>query len=331
MKKMTLIVVALLSAVMTGCMGPAKVDRIVNAEPNERVFVTNLEGDSLNDQKVVSALASLQEDFVQSKRISIPQKQHDIGRTAGAYTWIPTVSVTKVVCEPLTCTWDSRQQALEVESLDSINFSLGATLTCRIEREDTPLFLYYFGAKVDDTAEEGTLVYRGRSLKEIADSNIHSFCQARLSAKFAKVNLNEGKAQKAAFFDETFAEAAEYFKQQGITIDSFGSTKGLYYHNADIQTAINEKYVAEMDIEKAKNEFAAQTAKNETLVAQAIAKREAAEAYLQQKEAVIMQIALQIRQFDADTAAAMADKWDGQLPSQLLPASGSNSLLLQAK
>jgi hypothetical protein len=329
----------LLTGLVSGC-GPAYKERFVEIGPNETAFLIPLEGDSIAGQGALDSVGYLEKAMVVSKRVTIPQKRHYFGYLPQTYRWIAEVLVIKVDRAPITREWTAdpttgtspANQALEVESLDSINFSIGATITCRIEEKDTPTFLYYFGTQADEQgAEDGVeLVYCGRALSDIVDTNIRSHCQARLAALFGSVDLNEGKEKKADFFEQAFEETQQYFKERGITIDSFGSAKGLFYHNPEIQEAINRRFVTENSIEVARQELAAQKNRNATKVAKASAERRAAEAFLAEKEAMLMTYRLELNQLRAEARQTMAQRWDGQMPTNLLPAGrDASGLLLQ--
>lgn len=333
--------VLVLTVMLLGC-GPAYREQFAEIGPNETAFVIPLEGESLNAQGRLDSLDYLKKAMVVSKRVSIPQKKHRTGYSPSSYRWIPEVMVITVDRAPVTREWTAEpdtgtsqtNQALEVESLDSINFSLGATITCRIEEQDAPTFLYHYGAQ---PVEEGKamkqfgLVYQGRSLSDIVDSNIRSYCQARLSGLFGSVDLHEAREKKTEFFDEVLSEAKNYFRERGITIDSFGSAKGLYYHNSDIQAGINRRFVTENAIEVAKQELEAQKNRNEAKIAAAVAKRQAAEAFLEEEQAMRLKYALEIQQLRADARKAMAEGWSGQMPANLLPGGSGTNLLLEVK
>jgi hypothetical protein len=324
----------------TGC-GPAYQEKYVEIGPNETAFVIPLEGASLADQRSLDSLKYLERAMVVSKRVTIPQQRHGYGYAPGRYRWIADVMVIKVDRAPVTREWTDdpttgtslANQALEVESLDSIHFSLGATMTCRIEEKDTPMFLYHYGTRPREEpadAEKGAveLVYEGQALSEIADANIRSFAQARLASLFGSVDLNEGKQKKTAFFDAVFRDAQQYFKARGITIDSLGSTKGLYYHNPEIQASINRRFVTENAIEVARQELAAQKNRNAAKVAAAKSQRDAAVAMSAEREAMLLKYDLEIRQLRAEARRSMAERWDGQMPAHLLPAAAAPPALL---
>ncbi|MCH5374155.1 MAG: hypothetical protein JJ992_09270 [Planctomycetes bacterium] len=326
---------------LVGC-GPAYREQFAEIGPNETAFVIPLEGEALNSQGRLDSLDYLEKAMVVSKRITIPQRKHRTGYAPSSYRWIPEVMVITVDRAPVTREWTAEpdtgtsqaNQALEVESLDSINFSLGATITCRIEEQDAPTFLYHFGAqplKDGEIRDNFGLVYEGRSLSDIVDSNIRSYCQARLSALFGSVSLHEARERKTGFFDDVLNEAKGYFQERGITIDSFGSAKGLYYHNSEVQQGINRRFVTENAIEVAKQEVEAQKNRNAAKIAAAAAKREAAEAFLEEEQAMRLKYALEIQQLHADARRSMAESWGGQMPTNLLPGGSGTSLLLDIK
>lgn len=296
---------------LVGC-GPAKVEQLVEVKPNETAFVITLEGDTKEQQAKLNSLDYLREAKVASKRITIPQRRHDTGRWPGEYEWIDTVRVITVDRAPVTREWTDdpdtgtsmHKQAIQVESLDSINFGVGATITCSILEENTPVFLYY---------------YAGKALPEIVDTNVRGFCQKGLAREFGKYDLAEGKTKKAECFEQVFQDAKAFFAERGITIDYFGGVKGLTYNNKEIQAAIDRKFVAENDIEVAKKEKLAQDERNKQMVERAKAERDAAEALATAKEALELKTQLEIAKIRAEAMRIAAEKWSGNLPANILP------------
>jgi len=177
--------------------------------------------------------------------------------------------------------------------------------TCRVEEADTARFLYY---------------YAGRSLAEIVDSNIRGFCQQKLANKFGKLDLITCKREKTRIFDELHQEASEFFEQKGVTVDFLGEVKGLQYHNPEIQTAIDKKFINEMDAETAAQELLEQQVRNQLDISVAEAERDAAKELFAAKEALQLKVSLDTARIDAEATKAAAAKWDGKLPNGMMPA-----------
>lgn len=326
-----------------GCVrGPLKVERFVEFTPSETVFVIPLEG-ATDAQAKTDSVKFLEKAKVNTQRISIPQRQHNYGHYASEYRWIPTVRVIKVNRAPVTREWtaeehsgtSSRNEGLEVQSQDGVMFSLGATITCRIEEQDTALYLYHYGTIASSPAAGEDLiktnkdiVHEGRLLSDVIDQNVRSYMQARLFHYFSGAELDEAKKRKIEFFESAFADAKRYFKERGVTIDSFGSTKGLTYANKEVQEAINQKFLVENKKLVVLQEKAQNAQENAKKIGMAKASKDAAEKFLQAKDAMIMSYQLEIDLMRAQARKAMAESWNGTMPRSILPNGQAAQMLL---
>lgn len=319
MKKIVrLLLCFLLTMLLFGCAGPPKVEKFVEVKPNETAFVVPAEGATKNGQKQLLSIEYLESKKVAAKRISIPQRKAKTGRWWFSYKWIPTVKVIKVSRTPETREWtggastgtSKKDQALWVESKDSIGFGAGVNVTAKVVEEDTALFLYQFA---------------GEPLAKIMDTTVRGYINSVLSRKFAEYDLEDGRAQKNIIFDGVYASAVEHFKKQGITIPNLGLAEGLVYEDPEIQEAINNKFTAEMQIQIAQQEKLAQDEVNKKIVAIATADKDAANEFAKAAEARKKQMAIEINLLNAKANYEMAKKWDGQLPANILP---SNSPIL---
>ncbi len=326
MKRSYNMIAALLMTMAIGC-GPAKVERIVNIGASDTAFVVNLE-DGPSSQDKMNSLSYLEEKKVGAKQITILQKQHNFGYGFGAYKYIPGTRVIVVNRAPVTRDWTPETKPLEVESLDQINFSLGATTQARIDEADAALYLSHYGSEPSKDEQNKDVLYEARSLASVVDSNVRSYCQSRLFYYFGSQTLEEDKGKKAEFFNIVEQEVKTYFKGRGITIDSFGPKGGMHYVNKDIRDALSNNYIAESDQNVAEQERLAAVPQNEQMVSNAIARREAAEKFLSAKDAILMTYQMEIQQTLAEARVARAKKWDGNMPANLLPSGGQGPQIL---
>lgn len=342
---------------LLGCVGPAKVLPIENVGPNETAFVIPLEGTS-EEQAKFESVEYLKSKKVVSKRIEVPVRQRDTGRGWWDYEWIPLIRVVRVNRSLVTREWSqtsarvpsvgqhvhvewtdgklygamvkalegtsyevvwddgtgaakvsadkvrSEAMAIAVESRESINFHVGVNLTALIMEEDAPTYLYY---------------HTTTSLSEVVDQNVRGFLQGELSKAFGALSLEECKAQKGKVFAAVELLTKDHFKAYGITIQNVGSAGGLSYDDHRIQDAINETANADMQIEVARKTKIAQDQKNEQKVAAAKAERLAAEEFAKAKESQVAKIQLEIERIRAEAMFEAAKRWNGGLPSNVLP------------
>jgi len=295
-------VISLLLAVVClasiGCTGPYKEELFEEVGPNETAFVVPLEGDSLGNQGKFSSVEFLQKSRVAAKRISLPQRQVDTGRAYWNYKWVPTARVIKVDRTPITREWtkvagtgtSTSNQAIAVESIESINFGAGVTITGAITEEDAATFLYW---------------YAGRPLTEVMDQNIRGFVVSFLSREFGGMKIDDARLHKKEVFVALAEAVKKEFKARGITILNIGSSEGLAYDDPKVQAAINMAYTAQRDRERA-------TVEAETAAIRADGKAKAAirEAEGQAKANQTVQASLT----GAILTLRKIEAWDGKLP-----------------
>lgn len=312
------LLVAGTSALLCACMGPADVEEIREIKPNETAFLIKLEGDTKSAQKLFMSEEFLQQNKVATKRIIIPHRKQSTGRWESEYRWIPTVAVITIDRSPVTREWTKSEktgtvaadQAIHCESVESIDFAVGATVSASIPEEFAARFLYHFA---------------GSPLSEIIDRNVRGYVQSVLCREFGTRSLDEGRRSKKEIFDTAFREARAYFEKRGIALDNLGSSEGMIYGDPAIQGAINQNFRAQMDVERARQERLAQEERNKLLVTKATAEKEAAVLFGQAREAAVAKTQLEIESTRANAQLEAARRWDGKLPANILPQ-GSNLL-----
>ena len=307
---------------LTAC-GPAQVEQYVEVGPNETAFYVPLEGDTAAGQAKLMSVEYLEKAKVVAKRITIPQRKKDTGRWPGSFIYIPTAKVIKVDRAPVTREWtatadtgtSASNQAISVESLESIDFMVGVNCQGSIAETDAALFLYHFG---------------GKSLKEVMDENVRGFVQGSLWDGFASMSLEKGKEQKGKIFKTAYKDTKEYFKARGVTIEYLNGSTGLTYKDPNIQQAINKVFVAENDKKAAEGEKIAQDERNKITVGIAKAQRDAAIEFSKNSGAQIQMRQLDIAMKYAEAAKTAADRWHGDLPQYLGAANATGlSMFLQ--
>lgn len=317
--------IVFLPFVLISC-GPFRLDPIEEIDTNETAFVLPLEGDSGNQVKFES-VEFLEEKKVAAKRITIPQKKRKTGRLWISYEWIPTARVVIVDRTPVTKKWIeferkdvgnditvSKYGPIHVESSDSIGFSVGVNISAYIEEDHTATYLYY---------------YRSKSLADVIDTNIRAEVQSQLSHAFGSRPLEKCKQEKNAVVAEVGEKIVPFFDKFGITITTFGLADGLAYEDEEIQKAINDAYVKEMDIKSKQQEKLAQVEENERLLSIAENERKQAEEFNKAAEERAKQVQVESQRIMAEAMRTLAEKWSGNMPDSLnlmtFPSSGDNS------
>lgn len=302
---------------LPGCLPPPKVEKYEEIAPNETAFIVSLEGDTKEGQGKFMSVEFLEKAKVATKRIIIPQRARQIGRYSWNIEWIPTIKVIKVDRTPVTREWTTdpstgtaaKDEGLNVESKDSINFWLGITITARITEENAATFLYN---------------YSGKPLAEVVDENVRGYVLSVVSREFGKRNLDQCRTEKTDVFDIAYKETKTEFEKKGITIDVLGNSGGLNYADAKIQDSINKAFIAENQKLIATQEMEEQKIKNETTKSMAETKLYEAQKFQAASQAQESMIELEIEKIKAEAMKIAAEKWDGHTPSMVTP--GSNFL-----
>jgi hypothetical protein len=319
-KLTTLAIVSMM--ILTSCMKPVRVDPVKEIEPNETAFVIPLEMGTENQEKLES-VEFLKANQVAAKRIVIPQRERQIGRFGHNIEWIPTVRVITVDRTPVTRSWTEEQgtgsknasiATLGVESQDSIGFSVGVNVSAHIEEADTATYLYY---------------YRGGDLANVMDKNVREKVHTILSQEFASRSLQQSKTDKNEITESLKTQVAQHFKIYGITITSIGLAEGLFFEQPEIQKAINDAYIAEMEVEREKQKTAQQTEINKRLLAEAQGQKAQAMEFSAAAEERKKLVDIEIEMIKAKAFADAVLKWDGKTPTMI--TGDAVNMLMQMK
>jgi regulator of protease activity HflC (stomatin/prohibitin superfamily) len=320
MKKTFATLALLLTICTAGCRKPYDTPEYESAEPDETVFVIPLEGDTADQAKFASE-AYLESNKVGAKKIQITHRWMQTDRWEHEGKWVPNVRVIKVKRSPVTRLWTKESakgtavsdQAVYVESRDSINFSVGWTITATIAEKDTAKFLYNYPAG---------------SIALVLDSEVLGRIQKICQNVASQYDMDVCRTKKAEFQKAVEAELPAYYKNFGITILNVGMYGGFDYANVKIQEAIDQAAAAQnlKVVEGAK--FEAQQKQNETLALAAQGKAEAARneakgladakfiaAEADQKVADMWAKNPSLTQLRMlDLQRSYIEKWDGRLP-----------------
>jgi len=312
----TATIVAFLAMGTTGCLKPPKLDKFVEVGPNETVFVIPLQGDNKTSQGKFDSAEYLNTKKVAAKRILIPQTEKKVGRWDYEIEWIDAVRVIKVNRAMVSREWSppsnkgEADTSIPVVTRDSIQLGVGCAVTAFIEEEDAAEYLYYHGET---------------PLATVMDNNVRNWCVSELTKAYGQMDLQQAQTNFPAIFQKVFVDAKEFFKTKGISIIQMGNAEGYEFKRDDIQKALNATFIAEQDNKTAHQEKLAQDQRNLKIFASAETERRSAEELFKAREAAAMKNNLEIQMMEAQARLEMAKKWNGQMPSNILP---SNSPLL---
>lgn len=343
--KLLIGVLASLSAILTGCIKPYDTPEYVEVASNETAFVIPLEQGSDAGVKFDSE-QYLETKKVAAKRIQIPHRWNQTGRFAHWGEWIDTVVVLKVDRSPVTRLWENgnaderssrsnkkKDQAIWLESKDSIGFSTGFSVTAYVEESDTARFLYS---------------YKNSALTHVMDEELRARIQAVASEVSAQYKMDELRERKNELIKEIRNDVTPFFKSKGVTITTIGQFGGFLYENENIQVAIDDTFVAQQAKVKNAALLEAQTDANARIELEAKALAEAArtkakgeadgklsvfEAEADGISAVNKALAaanqnpqlVELKRIEVEKL--QAERWDGKMPTWIMGQGGPGMLL----
>ena len=318
-----LIAVAALS--VGGCR-PYDVPEFVEIDTSETGFLIPLEGDT-RDQMTFESERYLQDRKVATKRVQIPHRWVQTGRMYWVGDWMDVVRLVKVDRSPVTRQWTadttsgtaSHNQAIWIESKDSVGFSVGFDCTAHIAEEDTARFLY---------------MYRSKSLADMMDTEARARVQAVAAEVAAQYDLDELRSRKQEIIDSVRQDVIPFFAERGITVTTMGMFGGFSYQNPKIQDAIDETFVAQQLKVISEAKFEAQQKENERVELEAQATANQARTIAEGEADAIRKMAQATREAQSDPLFLQLKmlevqqdrirKWDGSYPTYLMQLGGAD-------
>lgn len=337
---------------MCGCQ-PYNAPQYEEIASNETAFVIPLEGATKEQQKFASE-SILNDQKVATKRILITKRWNQTGRMYFDGAWIPMMRVIKVDRSPVTRAWQADEDArgiavrvpmgknqknpqhgdaIWIESMDSVGFSMGFNVTAYIAEEDTAKFLY---------------MYAGNTLSIVIDHEVRARVQQVAAEVAAEYPLDKLREKKNEIAERVRADALPFFQKRGITITTIGMFGGMTYENADIQQSIDKTFVMQQEKVNTLSKLEAQASENTRIVQQAKAK---ADAEVQEAEGKSKALAIEaegkakaiklesealaaaqqnpayIRVKEMEILKSQVEKWSGKYPDYYIGSQNVSSLL----
>jgi regulator of protease activity HflC (stomatin/prohibitin superfamily) len=226
-------------------------------------------------------------------------------------------------------------QAIWIESGDSVGFSMGFTCTSYISEDDAAKFLYW---------------YPSGSLHDVMDREVRARIQQVAAEVAAKYPLDVLRSKKQEISDAVKTDLTNFFATRGITITTVGMFGGMTYENPAIQKSIDDTFIAQQLKVVSEAKFEAQKKENERieLEANAIAEKARREAQGQadarlsaaQAEASAIReinkaaqeaqnnpLLLQLKSLEVEKARV--EKWDGRYPQWWMAGGAASGPSLQ--
>lgn len=342
-RQMRLPLIALLALGLSGCVRDYDRPEYAEIDTSETGFLIPLEGDGGVQAKFQSE-EYLRELKVAAKRVQITHRWSQEGRLPNSGRWIATVRLIKVNRSPVTREWTAdaatgtaaKNQAIWIESSDSVGFSLGFTCTAFIPEDQAAKFLYW---------------YPSGSLAGVMDTEVRARTQQISAEVAAKYPLDTLREKKQEISDAVKNDITHFFAVRGISITTVGMFGGMTYENSEIQKSIDSTVIAQQLKVVNEARFAAQQRENDRIeleanataerarriaAGEADAKKITASAEAQSIREVNKALAeaqqnpllYQLRALEVERARV--DHWNGQYPTYFMgTASASPNLMLQ--
>lgn len=277
--------------------------------------------------------------------------------------WRPAARLIVVDTQPETREWKTGQagssnadQAIWVESSDSVGFSTGISVTARIaNKTDAITFLSNYPPKdsrVIESSGGADFNVEVTSLQQVMDEEVRNKIQEVYAEMCAAYEMDDLRAKKVEVLQDTEKVVVEFFKERGVSITTLGQFGGYAYENPKIQESIDKVFQAQQDKQVAIAEAeAAQERKlalqlkgegaADQVKAEAEGKAEAvklgADAEAEAIKAVADAKAYEIEKASEDLATYLELKrleiemerlktWDGRYPSTLMGGDTGNLL-----
>ena len=335
---------------------PYDVPEFIEVDSSESAFLIPLEGDTAN-QSAFQSVKFLEEKKIATKRVQITHRWLPMGYVPSSGKYVPTVRLVKVDRRPITREWtkspksgtSSKDEAISVESKESVNFSMGIGCTAFIPEESAAVFLYSYPSK---------------SLAEMLDMEVRARIHQVIAEEAGTYNVFDLPSKKNEIMKAVREDVTPFFKKKGIEITTLAILGGLTFENKEIQQAIDNSAKASQLKVAAEAKRAAQEVENKTMLLAAdgkalAAKREAesklevellrvdgeakvrireaeglaeamkksadAKAYETQKANESPETYLRLRQLEAE--ALRWKQWDGRYPQYVVQMGGGSTPL----
>jgi hypothetical protein len=254
---------------------PYDVPEFIEVDSSESAFLIPLEGDTGN-QAAFQSVKFLEEKKIATKRVQITHRWQQMGYLPNSGKYVTTVRLVKVDRRPITREWtrspktgtSSKDEAIAVESKESVNFSMGISCTAYIPEESAAVFLYSYPSK---------------SLAEMMDMEVRARIHQILAEEAGKHNLFDLPSKKNEIMKAVREDVVPFFKKKGIEITTLAVLGGLNFDNHEIQKSIDDAAKAAHLRVAAEAKRAAQEVENKTLLLAAEGKADAAKREAQGK------------------------------------------------
>ncbi len=358
MKKL---IIVMLCLGMCGCVKPYHEAMLVDIGTSEVAFLVETVNDAGQaaiappdkGENVTAEGASVdfyKQRMISARKVEIPYYWKQTSRqmlwaNSNNGKWAPSARLIVVDTQPETREWTSsadsgtstKNQAIWVESSDSVGFSTGISVTARIENQDDAMkFLSNYPPKNKRSVEArggDPFEVEVTSLEQVMDLEVRTKIQEIYAYESAAVPMDDLRSKKQEIMDKVKEKVTPFFKERGVTITAIGQFGGFKYENPQIQLSIDKVFQAQQDKNVAMAETEAAKERKEALKlegeGEAAKLLAAAEGKAQGIQAVADAKAYELEKLNENPQAYIAlknievmmqrmEKWDGKYPTFLM-------------
>ncbi len=225
--------------ILSGCMKPYNQPEFKEVAPNQTAFVIPLELE-MDRQVKIDSKAALEDMKVAAKRIPVTKRFHQTGRFGWQGEWIPNILVILVDRTTVNRLWtaDSNSgssqanQALWLESKDSVGFSVPFNCSAYIPESSASTFLYF---------------YPNGTLSQILDDEGRNKVYEVATEVCSKDIMDILRSKKDVINQMVSDVVVKYFSQRGIQITTVGIAGEFTYDNSEVQKSIDAVFIAQQE------------------------------------------------------------------------------------
>lgn len=226
---------------------------------NTTPFLVALEGDQ--GQATVNSEEMLKKNLLNARRVQITYRWQQMGRGWNNGKYLPQQRLILVDRDPVTREWtaehtsgtSAKDEAIWVESADSVGFSTGISITARIETNDDAIkFLFNYPAgKIEKTPLHNSwkddYEVKRVSLADVMDTEVRARVQKTFSEEAALYKMDELRGRKNEIIKKVEDDLKTFFKQRGVSITTVAIYGGFHYENPEIQKSIDKVFQAQQE------------------------------------------------------------------------------------
>ena len=226
--------------------------------PNETAFWVPDVGNNKDSQVQMDSEAYYNAAKVQSLRFTIPHVKW-VGSGNLSDFYVPGGRLIVVDRTPYSRMWvdahdrgtSKDKQGYVCQTREGLNITTGVAIGVNVAPANAAKFLYYFGVLPPkgvrtEPATIFTSVYQGRSLEQVMDDVGRMKIHTLVCNEVGKKSFNEANRDMVPIMEKVEKDAKAYFDSVGITL-SFIGWGDTFNFDAEIQTAINSRYITEQD------------------------------------------------------------------------------------